>query len=194
MDLVIASKNAGKIREIREVLDLPGLTLLTFEDLGGWPDPEETGQTLEQNAAIKAAELRERFSRAALADDSGLEVDYLAGRPGIHSSRYAGPESDSDRNIDKLLAELEGVKPADRTARFRCVVALSLEGDTRLSRGVCEGTILDARRGEGGFGYDPVFEPAGFRRTMAELSLQQKNEISHRGKALRAMREVLKVL
>ena len=92
------------------------------------------------------------------------------------------------------MAELEGVKPADRTARFRCVVALSLEGDTRLSRGVCEGTILDARRGEGGFGYDPVFEPAGFRRTMAELSLQQKNEISHRGKALRAMREVLKVL
>jgi XTP/dITP diphosphohydrolase len=191
MDLVIASKNAGKIREIREVLDLPGLTLLTFEDLGGWPDPEETGQTLEQNAAIKAAELRERFSHAALADDSGLEVDYLGGRPGIHSSRYAGPEGDSDRNIEKLLAELEGVKPADRTARFRCVVALSLEGDTRLSRGVCEGTILDARRGEGGFGYDPVFEPAGFRRTMAELSLEEKNEISHRGKALRAMRAIL---
>jgi len=191
MDLVIASKNAGKIREIKEVLDLPGLTLLTFEDLGGWPDPEETGQTLEQNAAIKAAELRDRFSRAALADDSGLEVDYLQGRPGIHSSRYAGPEGDSERNIDKLLGELDGVKPADRTARFRCVVALSMEGDTRLSRGACEGTILEARRGTGGFGYDPVFQPLGFTRTMAELSLQQKNEISHRGKALRAMRAIL---
>jgi XTP/dITP diphosphohydrolase len=192
MDLVIASKNAGKIREITEVLDLPGLTLLTFEDLGGWPDPEETGQTLEQNAIIKASELRERFSRAALADDSGLEVDHLGGRPGIHSSRYAGPEGDSDRNIEKLLRELDGVPLSGRTARFRCVVALSLEGDIRFSRGVCEGTILKGRRGAGGFGYDPVFEPTGFARTMAELSLEEKNEISHRGKALRAMREVLK--
>ena len=125
MDLVIASKNTGTIREIRE-------------DLGDWHDPEETGLTLEQNAAIKASELRERFSLPALADDSGLEVDYLGGRPGIHSSRYAGPEGDSERNIDKLLKELDGVPAADRIARFRCVVALSLDGDTRLSRGVCE--------------------------------------------------------
>jgi len=192
MDIVIASRNAGKIREMREALETSGLRLLTFEDLGDWPEPEETGRTLEQNAILKAAALRERFSLPALADDSGLEVDFLGGRPGIHSSRYAGPEGDAEKNMTLMLEELEGVPPQKRTARFACVIALSLEGDTRLRRGVCEGRIVEARKGLGGFGYDPVFQPDGFDRTMAELTLAEKNRISHRGKPLAAMREVLR--
>jgi XTP/dITP diphosphohydrolase len=191
MDIVIASRNAGKIREMREALQWSGLRLLTFEDLGDWPEPEETGRTLEQNSIIKAAALRERFSMPALADDSGLEVEFLGGRPGIHSARYAGPEGDAEKNMARLLDELEGVPPERRTAKFACVMALSLEGDTRLSRGVCRGSIVEARRGSGGFGYDPIFQPDGFERTMAELTLEEKNRISHRGKALAAMREVL---
>jgi XTP/dITP diphosphohydrolase len=192
MDVVIASKNPGKIREIRDALDVPGLNLLTFEDLGDWEEPEETGSTFQENAIIKATTLRDLFDRAALADDSGLDVDHLDGRPGIHSSRYAGPEGDADRNIARLLGELRGVPRDRRTARFVCVIGLALPGgEVKLARGECEGVILEGRRGEGGFGYDPVFQPVGFDRSMAELSLDEKNAISHRGKALRAMRRQL---
>ncbi len=189
MEIVIASRNPGKIREIREALDVPGVELLTYEDLGDWPEPEETGSTFEENAVIKATALSERFSRAALADDSGLMVDHLDGRPGVHSSRYAGPEGNAERNIDRLLQEMKGVPPERRGARFICVMALvSPDGQTIITSGTCEGTILSGRRGTGGFGYDPVFEPAGFNRSMAQLSLEKKNSISHRGKALASMR------
>ena len=113
MDLVIASKNPGKIKEIRGVLDLPGLILLTFEDLGDWPEPEETGSTFQENAIIKATALRDMFGRVAMADDSGLMVDALGGSPGVHSSRYAGPEGDADRNIERYgLLEPEVVRAA----------------------------------------------------------------------------------
>ena len=192
MDLVIASKNPGKIKEMRGVLDLPGLQLLTFEDLGDWREPEETGSTFKQNAVIKATELSEMFGRASLADDSGLVVDAIGGQPGIHSSRYAGPEGDADRNIARLLAEMEGIPLEQRTARFVCVAALVIPGGgVEITQGECEGLILEKRQGTGGFGYDPVFQPEGFARSMAELSLEEKNAISHRGKALRAMRQLL---
>lgn len=192
MELLIASRNPGKISEIRDVLDIPGLQILTREELGDWPEPEETGADLEANAVIKATALRDLFDRAALADDSGLEVDALGGRPGVRSSRYAGPEGDADRNMARLLSELEGVADEDRTARFACVMALVLpSGSIETTRGVCEGRILTERRGSGGFGYDPVFLPEGFDMTMAELSIEEKNRISHRGKALRAMRDLL---
>lgn len=194
MELVIATRNPGKLREIAEVLDLPGLALLTTAELGEWDEPEETGETMEENAVIKAVALRDMFGRHALADDSGLEVDYLGGAPGVRSSRYAGPEGDSFLNTEKLLRELEGVPRKERAARFRCVVALALPGDVKLAHGVCEGEILTERRGEGGFGYDPVFLPARFTRTMAELTLEEKNAISHRGRALREMRTHLEQL
>ncbi|PKQ28938.1 MAG: non-canonical purine NTP pyrophosphatase, RdgB/HAM1 family [Candidatus Anoxymicrobium japonicum] len=188
MDVVVASKNHGKIREIRGILDLPGLNLLTFEDLGDWPEREETGLTFQENATMKAAWLLDRFGRATLADDSGLEVDWLGGRPGVRSSRYAGPECDHDRNIAKLLEEMEDAPPASRTARFVCVIALALPGgEVKLARGDCEGVILGERIGVGGFGYDSIFQPAGFGQSMAQLSLEEKNSISHRGKALRAI-------
>lgn len=191
--LVIATRNAGKIREMREALaDVPGLELLTYDEVGGWPEVEETGGTLEENAALKARSLAARFGMPALADDSGLLVDALGGGPGVRSSRYAGPEGDSERNMDRLLAELRGVPEERRTARFACVMALALPGGaTRVTRGECEGRILTGRRGSGGFGYDPVFQPLGYDRSMAELSLEEKNAISHRGKAMRAMREVI---
>lgn len=192
MELVIASKNPGKIREIRGVLALSGLELLTFEDLADWLEPEETGSTFEQNAAIKARTLVEIFGRAALADDSGLVVEALGGRPGVHSSRYAGEEGDADRNMARLLDELEGVPAERRAAKFVCVAFLAFPGgESLVTSGECPGRILTERRGAGGFGYDPVFLPEGYDQSMAELSLDEKNSISHRGKALRAMREQL---
>jgi len=195
VDIVIASGNPGKIREIRAALDIPGIKLLTHAELGDWPEPEESGSTFDENAEIKALALMERFGLAALADDSGLEVDYLGKRPGVHSSRYAGPEGDAYRNMDRLLAEIQGVPADKRTARFVCVVALARPGGgTVFTRGTCEGEILTEGRGEGGFGYDPVFLPEGFDRSMAELSIEEKNAISHRGKALRAMAEKINSL
>lgn len=193
MRIVIATGNAGKIREVREALaGVRGLELLTHEELGAWPEVRETGETFEENALIKARALSDRFGMAALADDSGLLVDALGGEPGVRSSRYAGPEGDSERNMDRLMAGLDGVPEERRTARFACVMALALpDGDARVTRGECEGRILTTRRGAGGFGYDPVFLPTGHDRSMAELSLEEKNAISHRGKALRAMAELI---
>lgn len=195
MDLVIATRNAGKIREIREAVNLPGLVLHTFEEFSEWPRVDEVGKTLEENAAIKAEAVRDYFSLNALADDSGLEVNFLEGRPGVLSSRYAGPEEDPDRNTDLLLRELEAVPENWRSARFLCFIALALaDGGLRITKGECLGTILPERRGNGGFGYDPVFRPAGFSSSMAELSIREKNSISHRGKALREMSAVLEEL
>ncbi len=195
MDIVIATKNTGKIREIMEALDLDGLRLLTFEGSTDWPDAEETGDTLEDNALIKARALREATGLPSLADDSGLLVDALGGRPGVHSSRYAGPEGDAERNMDRLLDELRGVPGTERTARFACVIALVLpDGREYLAHGECPGVILEARKGTGGFGYDPVFLPKGCNRSMAELSLEEKNSISHRGKALHSMKQILTTL
>ncbi len=192
MSLILATRNPGKIREMRKMLDLPGLTVLTFEDFPEWPETEETGETLEENAILKAEGVRDRFGLAALADDSGLLVDALDGRPGVHSSRYAGPQGDAELNMDHLLAELHGVPAPERSARFSCVMAIALPGgELQVTRAECEGSILTRREGSGGFGYDPIFCPSGFDCSMAELSLEEKNVISHRGKALRAARILL---
>jgi XTP/dITP diphosphohydrolase len=195
MDLIIATRNQGKIGEIREALNMPGVVLQTFEEFSEWPQVDEVGQTLEENAVIKAEALRNHFDVHTIADDSGLEVNFLEGRPGVLSSRYAGPEEDPERNIDLLLKELTSVPESWRSARFVCVIALALaDKGLRVTKGECLGTILPERRGTGGFGYDPVFQPAGFSSSMAELSLEEKNSISHRGKALREMKKVLEGL
>ena len=195
MDLVIATRNVGKIREIREALDVPDLVLHSFEEFSEWPRVDEVGKTMQENAVIKAEALRDYFSMNALSDDSGLEVNFLEGRPGVFSSRYAGPEEDPDRNIDRLLRELEAVPESWRSARFVCFIALAqADGGLRITKGECLGTILPERRGNGGFGYDPVFRPAGFSGSMAELSIREKNSISHRGIALREMDAVLEEL
>lgn len=191
-EIVIATQNRDKAREIVHALaDLP-LVLLTSADLGGWPEVEETGSTLEENARIKAHAVAERFGKPALADDTGLEVDALRGAPGVYSARFAGPEATYADNVAKLLAELVGVPVERRGARFRCAIALcDPEKGTRVVEGAVQGRITETARGAGGFGYDPVFFCLESRRTFAEMTTEEKRSVSHRGRALDAARELL---
>ena len=192
--VVVASTNHGKLAEIRSTLDFPGWRFAPAAELDSeWPSPEEDGETFEDNARIKARASRERFAFAALADDSGLEVDALDGAPGVYSSRFAGPCATDAENNSRLLLALQDVPEADRTARFRCtIVLIGDDGVETVATGSCEGRIGFEPRGEHGFGYDPLFLPsAAPGRTMAELTLAEKNAISHRGAALRDLRAKL---
>jgi XTP/dITP diphosphohydrolase len=192
MKIVLATANRGKIAEIKNILDMPGVTWLTQEAFGDWPDIVEDGPTFQANAEIKARAVAQKFDLPALADDSGLEVDALGGRPGVRSARYAGPNASDADNVAKLLDELADTPAGERTARFVAVVVVAWpDGRTESAAGFCRGTIAAAPRGEGGFGYDPVFVPEGMDRTMAELAPSEKNEISHRGRALRLLRDEL---
>ncbi len=187
MKLVIATRNAHKLAEIRAVFSLPGLEII---GTGAWPnvpDPVEDGSTFEENAAIKARAWAAATGLPALADDSGLEVDALGGAPGIHSARYAGLHGDSAQNNALLLKNLTGAP--DRRARFVCALALALpDGSLKTLRGECPGVILPALSGCGGFGYDPLFVPDGYTESFAALSAEVKNGISHRARALEAAR------
>jgi XTP/dITP diphosphohydrolase len=192
--VVVASSNAGKLAEIRAALADSGLTFVTAEDLGAKPlDVAETGEQFTDNAYLKAEAYRKHFGMAALADDSGLVVDALGGRPGVRSSRFAGESATDAENTRKLLEELDGFGSEMRAARFQCVlVLLEEDGKTTWACGTCEGQIGFNPKGASGFGYDPVFMPddaAGY--SMAELTMQEKNAISHRGKALVALHEQL---
>lgn len=190
--LVLATGNRGKIREIHDLLGGLDIEVLTCDDLEGWPDLVERGETFEENAASKALELSSWAGMPALADDSGLEVEALGGEPGVRSARYAGVQGDDAANIARLLREMEGVPAARRGARFVCVLVLASPRGERVEvRETCEGSVITAPRGELGFGYDPIFVATGMDRTMAELDLEEKNAISHRGKALRHMRAML---
>lgn len=192
--VVVASANRGKLAEIRSAIDIPGMKFVSAGDLDAeWPSPEEDGETFEDNARIKATAARERFGMAALADDSGLEVDALEGAPGVYSSRFAGPCATDAENNQRLLLALADVGASERTARFRCTIVLQdIDGTELIATGTCEGRIGFKPRGEHGFGYDPLFEPdAAPRRTMAQLTLAEKNAISHRGAALANLRTQL---
>lgn len=190
--LALATGNRGKIREIRSLLAGLDIEILTRDDLEGWPELEEKGDTFEQNAASKSLELSRWAAVPALADDSGLEVEALGGAPGVVSARYAGAQGDDAANIARLLREMKDMPAGGRRARFVCVLVLSSPAGQALKiRETCEGAITPAPRGESGFGYDPVFVPEGTERTMAELSLEEKNAVSHRGKALRRLRSLL---
>ena len=191
-ELVLATGNAGKLREMRALLEPLGL-IIRPQSEWDFPAAEETGLTFIENAILKARHAAEQTGLPALADDSGLEVDALDGAPGIYSSRYAGEEGNADANIDKLLEALSG--ESGRSARFRCVIALlrhPADPMPLVVDGCWEGRILEARRGEGGFGYDPVFQPLDADRAAAELSKEEKNRLSHRGKALQALLERLR--
>jgi len=190
--LIIASQNKGKIREISRYLESAKLEIVSPDENFG--EIEENGSTFEENAVHKAKETFARLGIMALADDSGLEVDHLKGRPGVYSARYAGENATYLDNCLKLLEELKGVPLERRTARFRCILALYDGKSSKIFDGVTEGHILEAMRGNEGFGYDPLFLPKGFTRTYAELDLATKNLISHRGKALKKAREYLKKL
>ena len=190
--IVMASGNAGKIKEIATLLAHLDVNIVPQSDYGV-SDADETGSTFEENAIIKARHAAAATGLPAIADDSGLAVDALDGRPGVYSARYAGAEATDEQNIDKLLGELDGVASDLRTAAFHCVACFVLSADAEplLSRGSWQGRILDARRGDGGFGYDPVFLDPASDKASAELSSQEKNARSHRGKALRALADLL---
>jgi len=195
LEIVIASTNKGKIKEIKEILSLPDLSFYTYEDFVEWPEIPEVGATYEENVLTKAGVLAEWAKRPALADDSGLEVDALGGAPGLHSARYAGPKCSVQANNEKLLRELASIPFEKRTARFRCFIALvdPSRNLTLVTQGVCEGHISFQPVGQGGFGYDPLFIPLGYTKTLAQLSPAEKNAISHRGKALRKLKDLLQV-
>lgn len=192
MKLLIASNNAHKIREIKEILGDLFDEILSLREAGVSADPEETGETFEENARIKAEAILQLTGCAALADDSGLEVDALGGAPGVHSARYTGNHDDSDLDRRKfLMKNLEGEE--HRTARFvSAICCVFPNGDVLRARGTCEGRIATYMKGENGFGYDAMFIADGEDRTMAEMTHEEKNEISHRGRALREFARVLK--
>lgn len=194
--VVVATGNAGKLAEIRSTLDFAGWRFVAASELGPWDPPEETGSTFAENALIKARFAAQTFGHAALADDSGLEVDALDGEPGVYSARYAGPCATDAENTSRLLIALGDHSADQRAARFRCAMAFVDEsGHETTVAGTCEGEIAYQQRGEHGFGYDPVFLPRETPgRTMAELTLAEKNTISHRGAALRALRAALEGL
>lgn len=193
MTIVLATRNPGKISEIEALL--PGVRCAPAASFPGCPEPEESGRTFEENALIKARAVSRYTGRTALADDSGLEVDALDGAPGVRSARYAGDRASDGENLRRLLDALDGVDEAGRAARFRCVVAVvAPDGGAWTAEGVCEGGILREPRGESGFGYDPVFVPAGYDKTFAELDAGVKNRISHRAMALRRIAEALNAL
>ncbi|RMH53600.1 MAG: RdgB/HAM1 family non-canonical purine NTP pyrophosphatase [Bacteroidetes bacterium] len=184
LDLVLATRNPGKVREMRALLhDLP-VRLHSVADFPDAPDVEEDAPTLEGNARKKAAALHAHTGLPTLADDTGLEVSALGGRPGVHSARFAGPQADDAANRARLRRLMQD--QPDRTARFRTVLAFIDGKETQLFEGLCTGRLLTEERGHGGFGYDPLFVPDGETRTFAELSQEEKNRLSHRGHALRA--------
>lgn len=195
MRLLIATHNRGKLIEYQEMLTDFALELVTLDDVGIGEDVEETGATFAANARAKAVEYARRSGLLTLADDSGLEVDALGGEPGVHSKRYAGENKSDPERIAFLLDKLQDVSREKRTARFRCAIALATpRGDVRECDGACEGLIELAPRGTNGFGYDPVFLFPERGMTMAELSSEEKNRISHRARATEKARKILEKL
>ena len=179
--LVFATNNLNKLKEVQAIIP-SNIKLLSLKDIGCFEDIPETQNTIEGNAIQKATYIKKKYGHDCFADDTGLEVDALHGVPGVYSARYAGEQRDANDNIDKLLKALEN-KP-NRAAQFKTVIALQLHGKLHSFTGICKGDIKLSKRGEHGFGYDPIFQPLGYNQTFAELSLEEKNKIGHRGKAV----------
>ncbi len=190
MKVILASNNKHKLEEIKKILEPLGYEVMSQAEAGCSIDVEETGTTFEENAALKAQAVYEMTKTAVISDDSGLEVDYLNGAPGVYSHRYAGENATDADRCAKLLSELSGVEDRDRTARFVCVLCFIDEnGEKTIIRGTCEGIIGTEPRGENGFGYDPVFMYGD--RSFAEISAEEKNSVSHRADALRKFAETI---
>ena len=188
MQLVFATNNLNKIKEVQAILP-QHIKLLSLKDIACNEDIPETQPTIEGNAIQKAEYLKKHYGYDCFADDTGLEVETLNGAPGVFSARYAGPQRNADDNTNKLLSELNDKD--NRSARFRTVIALYLNGELKTFTGICNGEITKEKHGEGGFGYDPIFKADGYEKTFAEISLEEKNSIGHRGKAVTQLIEFL---
>lgn len=189
MKLVFATHNQNKVKEVQALLP-PTISLLSLTDIGCNQEIPETGETLEENAILKADFVTHKFGYPCFADDTGLLVNALDGAPGVYSARYAGEQRNSEDNMNKLLSELASKK--DRTARFETVIALNLKNQQHIFKGIVEGEITTEKKGKKGFGYDPIFKPASYGETFAELPLEVKNKISHRGRAIHQLLAYLK--
>ncbi|MGP1404783.1 MAG: XTP/dITP diphosphatase [Catonella sp.] len=190
--IVFATTNEGKVKEIKEILEGFPVEVVSMKEMNITTDIEENGTTFEENSLIKAREISKLTGLPALADDSGLEVDYLNGEPGIYSARYLGKDTDYNYKNNYIIDRLKEAEDKERSARFICVISLVLpDGREFVKKGVMEGRIGYEIKGENGFGYDPIFYLPEYGKTSAELSSDEKNKISHRGKALRAMKEVI---
>ena len=192
--IALATRNRHKIREIGRICADWPVRWITVDERpdASWPDVDETGDTYLQNALLKARASVGALGVPALADDSGIEVDALGGGPGPRSARYAGDAATDEQNLRQLVRAIAGVPASGRTGRYRCVAVIAFADGSELhAEGVCEGNLAGKRRGSGGFGYDPIFVPAGWNRTMAELGPDEKDRISHRGRAFRALRDLL---
>jgi XTP/dITP diphosphohydrolase len=189
MELVFATNNKHKLGELQAILG-DRVHLLSLKDIGCNEDIPEEQETLEGNASQKAFYVYNKFGYNCFADDTGLEIDALNGEPGVYSARYAGEEKSAEANMDKVLAKL--IKINNRNTRFRTVISLVIDGAEKQFEGVVEGEILTEKRGGSGFGYDPIFQPAGFSQTFAEMNLTDKNKISHRGRAVEKLVSYLK--
>ena len=181
MKLVFVTNNPNKLEEVQALLPST-ITLLSLKDIGCLEDIPETQPTIEGNAKQKASYIKNYYGYDCFADDTGLEVNALNGAPGVFSARYAGEQRDSNSNMDKLLGEL--LIKNDRTAQFKTVIALNFNGVLKTFTGICEGHITEEKKGDKGFGYDPLFQPNGYNKTFAEMDLKLKNSIGHRGKAV----------
>ncbi len=193
--IIFATGNEGKMREIRMILSDLGIPVVSMKEAGITAGIEENGTSFQENAVIKARAIMEKTGEIVLADDSGLEIDYLDGAPGIYSARFMGEDTSYDIKNQALLDKLEGVPEEKRTARFVCVIACALpDGRILTSWGTMEGVIGHRVQGGNGFGYDPIFFLPEYGKSSAEITPEQKNQLSHRGKALRAMKEQLRAL
>lgn len=184
MQLVFATHNKNKFKEVASMLP-KHIKLLSLTDIGCTEDIAETADTIEGNAILKAKYVKENYNLDCFADDTGLEVIALNGEPGVYSARYAGLDNNAEKNMSKLLSNLTGKE--SRVAQFKTAIALTKDNSETLFIGICEGEITESRNGDGGFGYDPIFKPNGFDITFAEMTLAEKAEIGHRGKAMRKL-------
>ncbi|AKL85888.1 YsnA [Bacillus atrophaeus UCMB-5137] len=191
-EAIIATHNPGKVKEFKDILAPKGYDVKSLADIGFLEEIEETGHTFEENAVLKAEAVAKAVNKMVIADDSGLSVDNLGGSPGVYSARYAGEQKDDTENINKVLKELKGIEKEQRTARFRCALAVSIPGEeTKTVEGHVEGYIAEEPKGENGFGYDPIFIVKDKDKTMAELTSDEKNKISHRANALKKLSQLL---
>ncbi|TYB73137.1 non-canonical purine NTP diphosphatase [Bizionia gelidisalsuginis] len=191
MKIVFATNNKNKIKEVQALIP-ESIKLLSLEDIGCLEEVPETQSTINGNALQKAQYIKAHYDYDCFADDTGLEVSILNGEPGVYSARYAGSQRNADDNMDKLLLNLKDKE--NRNAQFKTVIALQLNGEVKTFTGVCEGSITETKRGDKGFGYDPIFMPKGYSSTFAEIDLEVKNKIGHRGKAVNELINYLSTL